>query len=533
MRIGAKLLDHINQLGYTPVKILGEGTYGKVLHVIPYGSNIDDESTEHYAMKLMKYNVSYSDINTNDAFTEGYFTKLFDHPNIIKRKSFGFIEEQFSYYVMELADNTLSDVIDNLSLDQIYQYIHEIADAVHYIHRGGFIHCDLKPINVLLKNSVVKLADLGMVRAKENGSEGVAEATICQTENYRSPEQYHLTTKQLRVFNMLLTSLNVDPRDITSIKSEYWSLGILFLDILYQTSFLTIHGKKGPFEYSEFLNKICSNMIAGIKTIDTIKSYFGSSIDDALLEVVCRYLLQPNPRARNLVNFLEDPIFVNRGYGHSKIPFVFPSTPTMYKGTQENIRLHQIVINWLIEVAIETDMGLFILMNAIDFYLQHCHTYEKKQLQLFGIISLWFIGTIFTSQRNFPTEHELLYLTDNSFTMKEFNDMVFNIESEHDGYPSFEGLYFYLPSVNLVKKGFERMTNLVEYINYGSPRHLADQLIAEESEDELLNREPRVNIPAYNPNEEADSNTDSNASSNEGIDQYPDSGEEIDFHDQI
>lgn len=67
--------------------------------------------------------------------------------------------------VCELMEMNLYDAIKNrttyLSLSKIKKYMYNVLKAIDYMHKRHFFHRDIKPENILLKNDLVKVADLG------------------------------------------------------------------------------------------------------------------------------------------------------------------------------------------------------------------------------------------------------------------------------------------------------------------------------------------------------------------------------------
>ena len=129
------------------------------------------------------------------------------HPHICTVHDVG-NEAGVEYLVMEfLAGETLANRIAKgpLPQDQVLRYGIEIADALEKAHRHGVVHRDLKPGNVMLTKSGVKLVDFGLAKldlpvpgsvvsslsdVPTQGDLGLsARGTIVGTLHYMAPEQ--------------------------------------------------------------------------------------------------------------------------------------------------------------------------------------------------------------------------------------------------------------------------------------------------------------------------------------------------------
>jgi serine/threonine protein kinase len=114
-------------------------------------------------------------------------------------------QDGVEFLVMEyLEGETLAERLAKgpLPLEQTLQFGTEIADALEKAHRKGIVHTDLKPGNVMLTRSGVKLLDFGLAKflqpeapiesltlAPTATKEVTREGTILGTLSYMAPEQ--------------------------------------------------------------------------------------------------------------------------------------------------------------------------------------------------------------------------------------------------------------------------------------------------------------------------------------------------------
>jgi serine/threonine-protein kinase len=115
-----------------------------------------------------------------------------DHPNIVPIYE---VDEQGDrpYFSMKLIEGeSLSRQIGRFRDDPraAARLVSILARAVHYAHGKGFLHCDLKPSNVLIEaQGRPYLTDFGLARRTGVDSSLSISGTILGTPSYMAPEQ--------------------------------------------------------------------------------------------------------------------------------------------------------------------------------------------------------------------------------------------------------------------------------------------------------------------------------------------------------
>nr|BBH95378.1 hypothetical protein KTA_35770 [Thermogemmatispora argillosa] len=127
-----------------------------------------------------------------------------EHPHILPIYTWG-EEAGFAYLVMPyMAGGTLAHYVRQhgpLSLEQAAHYLEQIASALDYAHQRGYIHCDVKPANILLDGrGNAFLSDFGIARLLRDELPGegegapaseqvTGESPLMGTPDYLAPEQ--------------------------------------------------------------------------------------------------------------------------------------------------------------------------------------------------------------------------------------------------------------------------------------------------------------------------------------------------------
>ncbi len=155
---------------------------------------------KEFALKIIHPEMSTKPRMRRAFFREAQVTSQLEHPNIVKVTDFGVDERRGAYLVMEyLRGETLHARIRSegrLRLAFALDVALQVAEALHYMHEQGIIHCDIKSENIFLcrqtgegrKRTEVKLIDFGLSRTEALGAK-LAQSEVAGTPEYMAPEQ--------------------------------------------------------------------------------------------------------------------------------------------------------------------------------------------------------------------------------------------------------------------------------------------------------------------------------------------------------
>src|SRR5215472_13836101 len=134
---------------------LGAGGMGEVY------SARDTRLDRTVAIKILPEHLSSNSEAKQRFDREARAVSSLNHPNICTLYDIGH-QDGIDYLVMEcLEGQTLADRLMKgpLPLEQVLKYGVEICEGLEKAHRGGVIHRDLKPGNVMLAKTGAKLMD--------------------------------------------------------------------------------------------------------------------------------------------------------------------------------------------------------------------------------------------------------------------------------------------------------------------------------------------------------------------------------------
>ena len=136
---------------YEELKLLGEGSFGKVFKVASKASRVIR------AMKIInKQRAAMGSEEERALINEINILKSLDHPNILKVYEY-FNTKRKLFIISELC--TGGELFDKISHDKSFNekvsahVMKQLLSAVQFCHANGIIHRDLKPENILIEST--------------------------------------------------------------------------------------------------------------------------------------------------------------------------------------------------------------------------------------------------------------------------------------------------------------------------------------------------------------------------------------------
>lgn len=172
---------------------VGEGTYGSV-----YKAK-DRLTNELVAMKKIRMTNEKEGFPIT-AIREIKLLRDMDHENVVKLKEVVSSKESSHnrgkgsvYIVFEFMDHDLMGLMDtanmNFNLDQVKCFTKQLLAGLHYCHKRGIMHRDIKGSNLLINNAgILKLGDFGLSRTFNEKDIQYRYTNRVVTLWYRPPE---------------------------------------------------------------------------------------------------------------------------------------------------------------------------------------------------------------------------------------------------------------------------------------------------------------------------------------------------------
>jgi len=153
-----------------------------------------------------------------------------EHENVVRVYGTGNIEidnKKYHYIILEWMDENLSEFLKRITPGRAEEIMREVCTGVQHIHESGFVHQDIKPGNIFLKDGKIKIGDFNLaMKMLPKKSEIISPGG---TSGYRAPEitKGKLPTRRSDIYSLGCTfkeilSYCVDDDDDESIPKR-WS----------------------------------------------------------------------------------------------------------------------------------------------------------------------------------------------------------------------------------------------------------------------------------------------------------------------
>jgi eukaryotic-like serine/threonine-protein kinase len=166
---------------------LGEGGMAQVYKAW------DSERAAPVALKMLRADLAQDPAFLRRFRREAVMLERLQHPNIVR--TYGFEQDDLlAFIVMDYisGSNLRTEIFRRqgkpLAMERILDILRPTCAALHYAHRNGIAHCDVKPANILSEESGrILLSDFGVARSTENAT--AMTAVSLGTPAYMAPEQ--------------------------------------------------------------------------------------------------------------------------------------------------------------------------------------------------------------------------------------------------------------------------------------------------------------------------------------------------------
>ncbi len=190
--------DILSVGGFTIIRRIGNGARSTIYLAT------DDEDGSTVALKRLIWEKPEDHRVFEQTETEYKVAQKIDHPYVRKCYKLRKIRSMFRVrellLSMEHFDGKPLEETDTLSLGDVLLVFRMVAAGLNAMHQAGFIHCDIKPNNILInKSGAIKIIDLG-----QSCPIGTIKSRIQGTPDYIAPEQVRRKTlgPKTDIFNL-------------------------------------------------------------------------------------------------------------------------------------------------------------------------------------------------------------------------------------------------------------------------------------------------------------------------------------------
>ncbi|MCU7958950.1 MAG: serine/threonine protein kinase [gamma proteobacterium symbiont of Bathyaustriella thionipta] len=204
------------------------------------------------ALKIMRPELAKNSEFTDRFLEEGMIVARLTHPGIVTIFDLG-LADDCHFIALEYVDggDLKQRIKRGISTRKALRILRKLAFALHFAHRMGVVHRDVKPENILFRDGAPLLTDFGIaIRLNETVDK---DELAAGSPYYMSPE--------------LALGTDLDGR------SDLYSLGVVFYEML--TS-------RRPYSGSSYDDLMCEHLTADIPNLPADMRYLQPLLDRML-----------------------------------------------------------------------------------------------------------------------------------------------------------------------------------------------------------------------------------------------------------
>lgn len=173
--------------GFDVISLLGEGAASKIYAVS------DPKTSQLYALKHVVKSTAKHQRYIEQLENELRVTEKFRHPGLrrcleIKYRKNLLLQVAEAAMVMEMVDGSPLQYQPPKDVPEVVEIFIHVANALHALHYHQWVHCDLKPNNIMTDGAgSVKLIDFGQA-----AKVGTTKERVQGTPDFIAPEQVKL-----------------------------------------------------------------------------------------------------------------------------------------------------------------------------------------------------------------------------------------------------------------------------------------------------------------------------------------------------